>query len=1090
MNAKYPNQFPLPGGSKPLTALFPTRMGTNLLKHLALAVTLGAGLGIGTAQAQTVLQVGGINTIADEVLPTNKLPGGGVNWTAAGGNGNTFSSLISPSATVAASGAVTLTFTHRYNFEQDASGNWDGGAVYASLNNGPFTKVTSFSSNGYNGTALASVWPLGEQIFAGQSTDWGLSTLITTVADLGNLTAGDKVAVEFRGGWDQNTFPSSPNWEIGTVQISDTGGALLNSNFATGGRSGFTASTTGTGTSPWKYAQDISEFEINADLLTADRYAPSAPGGAIDLNNADISVFLLSGTLDPNDTFTLFDLSGGTTLTGSVNSIKLPFGNWDTSNLAVNGTIKYVSTPPPTYIGPNTTGDVNTWNTATNWSSGSVPSGATEIVIPDGAFVGAKDVNTPAYTGNLSIGAGATLQIGWTTAISQSYNALGTPGSTTISMGAGALISTRNGGSPIVPAITLLGNAKIRLGESTQVPANADFNYPVTGAYTFTIESNQQTPTIDLNAANNISALVINTLSGRGLSAGTFNANIAGCLGNGPITINPNGSASHKLAFKVAGASTAANTLNLYGEGPAANGVGRIRMDANNTVGALTIYGFAYPAGTYGRVGSPGAPTYQVGWIEGDSVLTVATAPADSSPPTVAITDNFPSGSILLGQKITYTLTFSEVVQASTVGTDDFENAGSAPVTINSVTPDLTFSVYKVVVTPSATGSVQLRVKSDAVITDLFGNNLVVPVTDDSTITVNPLTLKGQLGVWKQYANGGINPATGNPWQAGDTYRLAFVTNTGRDATSTDITVYNTFVQGVADASVAFPDLGNATWKVMGSTATVNAKTNTGTDPVVDGTGVAVLLMDGSTLFASNNTDLWNGTAARPDLTGVFMAPYLNEEGVEPASDASIFTGSTQAGVKGTDGRELGGSTEVPPKVTTGLKRPNNANRWMVQFNAAATSSLRFYALSEPLTVQAIGGGNTFADWIGTYPGVGGLTGVGDDADGDGIDNGVENFFGTNPSVSNTGLVSGAVTATTFSFTHPQNATPASDLTAAYQWSKDLASFFASGASDGSTTVTFTTQSDTPAPGTTTVTATLTGAATSKLFVNIKVTQN
>jgi autotransporter-associated beta strand protein len=134
--------------------------------------------------------------------------------------------------------------------------------------------------------------------------------------------------------------------------------------------------------------------------------------------------------------------------------------------------------------------------------------------------------------------------------------------------------------------------------------------------------------------------------------------------------------------------------------------------------------------------------------------------------------------------------------------------------------------------------------------------------------------------------------------------------------------------------------------------------------------------------------------------------------------------------------------------------------------------------------------GNTFASWIAGFPGVGAFTGVGDDADGDGIDNGVENFFGTNPSAFSSSLVAGTVSGGIFTFTHPQNTTPASDLTAAYQWSKDLATFHASAASDGDTTVTFTTQADTPSPGITTVTATVTGTATSKLFVSVKVTQN
>ena len=67
---------------------------------------------------------------------------------------------------------------------------------------------------------------------------------------------------------------------------------------------------------------------------------------------------------------------------------------------------------------------------------------------------------------------------------------------------------------------------------------------------------------------------------------------------------------------------------------------------------------------------------------------------------------------------------------------------------------------------------------------------------------------------------------------------------------------------------------------------------------------------------------------------------------------------------------------------------------------------------------------------------------------------------------------------------------PASDLTAAYTWSKNLAAFLADGTTDGAlTTVTFTTQANFPSPGITTVTATVTGTATSKLFVRVNVTQ-
>ena len=68
----------------------------------------------------------------------------------------------------------------------------------------------------------------------------------------------------------------------------------------------------------------------------------------------------------------------------------------------------------------------------------------------------------------------------------------------------------------------------------------------------------------------------------------------------------------------------------------------------------------------------------------------------------------------------------------------------------------------------------------------------------------------------------GLNP--------GDQYRLAFVTSTTRDATSTDIADYNTFVLGVANSSAALAAL-STTWKAIGSTATADARDNTDTCP-------------------------------------------------------------------------------------------------------------------------------------------------------------------------------------------------------------------------------------------------------------------
>jgi len=93
----------------------------------------------------------------------------------------------------------------------------------------------------------------------------------------------------------------------------------------------------------------------------------------------------------------------------------------------------------------------------------------------------------------------------------------------------------------------------------------------------------------------------------------------------------------------------------------------------------------------------------------------------------------------------------------------------------------------------------------------------------------------------------------------GDSYRLAFVTSTTRDATSSDIGVYNTFVTGVANTVPELVALGT-TWKPIGSIATVDARDNTGTNPGVS-TGVPIFLLN-DTKIADDNAELWVGGIA------------------------------------------------------------------------------------------------------------------------------------------------------------------------------------------------------------------------------------
>jgi Immunoglobulin domain len=150
--------------------------------------------------------------------------------------------------------------------------------------------------------------------------------------------------------------------------------------------------------------------------------------------------------------------------------------------------------------------------------------------------------------------------------------------------------------------------------------------------------------------------------------------------------------------------------------------------------------------------------------------------------------------------------------------------------------------------------------------------------------------------------------------------------------------------------------------------------------------------------------------------------------------------------------------------------------------NSAAWDEIRWGTTFNSVTFNG-NAASTYGSWIAGFSGANALPGFRDDADGDGIRNGVENFFGTDPSAGNTGISTVAKSADTVTFQHPQSATPASDVTIAYKWSTDLVTYHASGATSAGATVTLTPALNTPSSGTTTVTASITGNQPARLFL-------
>ncbi|MCE9619207.1 MAG: hypothetical protein K8R92_04790 [Planctomycetes bacterium] len=135
--------------------------------------------------------------------------------------------LTSSAMTVLANGSVTLSFDHRFSFEVDSGGRWDGGAVFVSRNGGAFTKVdgSAFGANGYNGVLTG--WGAGSEladgsaVFSGESTAFLTSSFMNSVANLGTFDAGDTLRIRFRASFDSNTSAGAPSWAIDNIGVGN-----------------------------------------------------------------------------------------------------------------------------------------------------------------------------------------------------------------------------------------------------------------------------------------------------------------------------------------------------------------------------------------------------------------------------------------------------------------------------------------------------------------------------------------------------------------------------------------------------------------------------------------------------------------------------------------------------------------------------------------------------------------------------------------------------------------------------------------------------------------------------------------------------
>ncbi len=297
------------------------------------------------------------------------------------------------------------------------------------------------------------------------------------------------------------------------------------------------------------------------------------------------------------------------------------------------------------------------------------------------------------------------------------------------------------------------------------------------------------------------------------------------------------------------------------------------------------------------------------------------------------------------------------------------------------------------------------------------------------------------------------------------TITLSLPTDGGNIAQNTAITI-----EGVYNPTRVEKN-GGGTWVLSGANTYSGGTTVTGGTLTIDGSlGTATTTISGSSTVDGTGTLTFNIDGTSTDTItmtgGTFNIAGLTVN-INPTG--SGLTESEYVLVDATGGGTISGAT-------------------FAGLTGASGYALNYDTLGQIKLVQT-GGANTFATWIGGFGLDPAEQGFNFDADGDDIGNGVEGWFGTDPSVGGSGLTQVTKTGSTLTFTHPEVDPALSDVTGSYQWSLDLATWNTSAASEGGTTVTITPSPNDPTPGTTTVTATISGTEPAKVFVRAVATQ-
>ncbi len=226
-----------------------------------------------------------------------------------------------------------------------------------------------------------------------------------------------------------------------------------------------------------------------------------------------------------------------------------------------------------------------------------------------------------------------------------------------------------------------------------------------------------------------------------------------------------------------------------------------------------------------------------------------------------------------------------------------------------------------------------------------------------------PVTLSEEAGSVDELPAG--SPLIPAGLGAGDEFRLLFLTSTTRDATSTDIADYNSFVQTAAAGGLAALQPYSEGFRAVGSTGDVDARDNARTTYTDDDKGVPIYWLGGKQI-ADDYEDFHDGTWAEEQT-------WTDESGTASTDFKTVWTGSDDDGTE----KDLAGSRRLgaslagagwiaqPAEVGAGDLEPNplDANQ-----NVRNELTHPLYALSQVFVVPR-GSAGTDPDYLATVSG-------------------------------------------------------------------------------------------------------------------------